>query len=124
MTTTLMIIQAILSVLLIIVVLLQFGKGAEAGLMSGGGADSMFTGAQRGNIMVKITVVISILFMGNSILMSKVQANKSGNSLLDGETPIARPLNSDAMNEKADAAPAEKATEAKADTPTTTEETK
>ena len=100
-------------------VLLQFGKGAEAGLMSSGGADSMFTGAQRGNILVKITVVLSILFMGNSILMSKLQAQKSGTSLLDGEAPVARPLNSDAANEAAKAN-SEKAPE----TTTTTEETK
>lgn len=119
MTTSLMIIQAILSVLLIVVVLLQFGKGAEAGLMSSGGADSMFTGAQRGNILVKITVVLSILFMGNSILMSKLQSQKSGTSLLDGEAPVARPLNSDAANEAAKAN-SEKAPE----TTTTTEETK
>ena len=101
MTTSLMIIQAILSVLLIVVVLLQFGKGAEAGLMSSGGADSMFTGAQRGNILVKVTVVLSILFMGSSILMSKMAAQKSGKSLLDGEAPVARPLNSDAAREAA-----------------------
>jgi len=96
MTTTLMVFQAVVSILLIIVVLLQFGKGAEAGLMSGG--ESIMTGAQQGNILSKITVVLSILFMGNSVLLAKIQSEKAGSSLLDNETPVARPLNSDAMD--------------------------
>ena len=92
-----MIFQAIVSVLLIIVVLLQFGKGAEAGLISGGGADSVFTGGQGKNIFTKITIVLSILFMGNSILLAKLQGEKAASSLLDDTAPIARPLNSDAL---------------------------
>ena len=90
-----MIFQAVVSVLLIIVVLLQFGKGAEVGLMSStGGGDSVFTGIQKGNIFTKITIILSILFMGNSILLAKIQGEKATSSLLD-ETPIVVPLNSD-----------------------------
>ena len=95
MSTTLMIFQAVVSVLLIILVLLQFGKGAEAGLLSGGGGDSIMTGGQQGNILSKMTIVLSILFLGNSILLAKIQSEKTAASLLDGEAPIARPLNSD-----------------------------
>lgn len=97
MTTTLMIFQAVVSVLLIIVVLLQFGKGAEVGIMGGGASDAVFSGSQKGNIMTKITAVLAILFLGNSILLAKLESTKTGQSLLDGEAPVARPLNSDAM---------------------------
>lgn len=112
MTTTLMIFQAVVSVLLIILVLLQFGKGAEAGLMSGGG-ESIMTGAQQGNILSKATVILSILFMGNSVLLSKIQSEKASSSLLDSEAPIARPLNTDAMDTKAPVAAPAKAEEEK-----------
>lgn len=115
MTTTLMIFQAVVSVLLIVIVLLQFGKGAEAGLMSGGGGESLMTGAQQGNILSKATVVLSILFMGNSVLLAKIQSEKAGSSLLDNEAPVARPLNSDAQTETA-APQAEKKMEEKAKT--------
>ena len=126
MTTTLMIFQAVVSILLIVLVLLQFGKGAEAGLLSGGG-ESIMTGAQQGNILSKATVILSILFMGNSVLLSKIQSEKASSSLLDTEAPVARPLNSDApMDTKAPAAPqgdaAETSSEKKADAPK--EETK
>ena len=116
MTTTLMILQAVVSILLIIVVLLQFGKGAEAGLFSGGG-ESIMTGSQQGNIMVKITVVLAIIFMGNSVLLARLAGSKAGSSLLDGEAPIARPLNSDALKPKVDPA-AKKPMAPKADTKT------
>lgn len=99
MSTTLMIIHGIISILLIVSVLLQFGKGAEAGLLSGGGGESVMSGNQKGNILTKITTVLSVLFMANSILLAKIQSGKSSNSLLDGEAPIARPLNNDAAKE-------------------------
>jgi preprotein translocase subunit SecG len=101
MTDVLMFFQAAVSILLIILVLLQFGKGAEAGLFSGGG-DSLMTGAQQGNILSKATVVLAILFMGNSVLLARLQGQKAGSSLLDSETPVARPLNSDAAAKPAE----------------------
>ena len=97
MTTTLMVFHGVISVLLIVVVLLQFGKGAEVGIMGGGASDAVFTGSQRGNIFTKITIVLSVLFMGNSVLLAKLQSEGSTRSLLDEEAPITRPLNRDEL---------------------------
>lgn len=114
MVQTLMIIQVVISVLLIITVLLQFGKGAEAGLMSGGGAsDAVFSGAQKGNFLSKITTVLSILFLAGSVNLARLQGNKSSSSLLDSEAPVALPLNDDTSK----AAPAKTETKAKAVSP-------
>lgn len=96
MTSSLMIFQAIISILLILVVLLQFGKGAEAGLLGGGASEAVFSGSQKGNILSKITAVLAVLFLANSILLSKVQSSKTGSSLMDDEAPVSRRLNSDA----------------------------
>lgn len=95
-----MIFHAIISLLLIVLVLLQFGKGAEAGLLSRGASDSVFTGLQQGNILSKTTVVISVIFMANSILLAKLQSNRSSKSLLDSETPITKPLSSSAKKKE------------------------
>ena len=92
MVTSLMVFQAIVSVLLIILVLLQFGKGAEAGLMTSA-SDSVFTGSQQGNILSKITIVLAILFIGNSLLLAKVQSVKSNKSIMDNVAPKALPFN-------------------------------
>ena len=95
MITTLMVLQTVVSILLIIVVLLQFGKGAEAGLFTGGGGDSVFTGAQKENIFTKITVILSVIFMGNSVLLAKLQGSKAEQSHFDETAPQVRPLNQD-----------------------------
>lgn len=95
MVTTLMIFHAVISVLLIVLVLVQFGKGAEAGLM-GGSSGEVFTASQQGNILSKITVVLAVLFLGNSVYLAKIQSTKTSSSLLDSEAPVARPLNNDA----------------------------
>ena len=109
MFTSLMVFHAVISVLLIISVLLQFGKGAEAGLMSGGASDAVFTGAQQGNILSKVTVILTIFFLGNCIILAKMQSGKESKSLLDTEAPIAAPLNSDATKATTPAAPAKTA---------------
>lgn len=102
MANTLMILHGIISILLIASVLLQFGKGAEAGLISGGAGESVFTGNQKGNILSKITAFLSVLFMANSVLLAKIQSQDSSKSLLDGQAPVARPLNFDKQREEAE----------------------
>jgi preprotein translocase subunit SecG len=105
MTTALMILQACTSLLLIIVVLLQFGKGAEAGLMTAAGSESIMSSSTRGNVMVKITAFLALLFLGNSILLARLEDTKFQKSILDSEKPVARQLNSDAEQKAAKAAP-------------------
>lgn len=105
MTTALMILQAITSVLLIIVVLLQFGKGAEAGLMTAAGSESIMSSSTRGNVMTKITAVLAIIFLGNSLLLARLQDSKYQKSIMDTEKQISRPLNSDAQKAQAPTAP-------------------
>jgi preprotein translocase subunit SecG len=90
-----MVFHAVISFFLIGMVLIQFGKGAEAGLFSGT-SDSVFTGAQQGNILGKITMVLAVLFLANSIFLAKLQSKKADDSILAKESkPISRPLNSD-----------------------------
>lgn len=122
MTTVLMVLQAMISVFLIIVVLLQFGKGAEAGLMAQAGSESIMSSSTRGNIMTKITAVLAILFLGNSILLARLQDSKYQKSLLDSEAPVARKLNNDSATKAAEAnSSASATTETKAATPAATE---
>ena len=98
-----MVFHAVISVLLIISVLLQFGKGAEAGLMGGGASEAVFTGAQQGNILTKITTILAIIFVANCVVLAKVQSGKETKSLLDSEAPVAAPLNNDAATTPAPA---------------------
>lgn len=94
MVTSLMIFHGVISALLIIFVLLQFGKGAEAGLM-GGASEAVFSGSQQGNILSKITVVLTIVFIANCLILGRMHSGKESKSILDSEAPVAAPLNSD-----------------------------
>ena len=54
--------HVIVCVLLSIVVLVQFGKGAEAGAMMGSGSSqAIFTSNSKGNFFTKLTTALPVL---------------------------------------------------------------
>jgi preprotein translocase subunit SecG len=104
MLSGLIILHVIICILLSTVVLLQFGKGAEAGAMMGGGSSqAVFTSSSKGNFFTKMTTVLAITFMVNSIILTTLTSKSAKTSLFDDEAPIAAPLNNDA--EQASPAP-------------------
>jgi len=99
MMTFLIVLHVIICVLLVLTVLLQFGKGAEMGAVMGGGASqAVFSSSAKGNFMTKLTTALAIAFMVNSIFLSTLKSRQAKQSLFDGEAPVAAPLNSDAQN--------------------------
>ena len=93
MISTLTIVHVIVSVLLIIVVLLQFGKGAETGLLSAASGGTNFS--PKGNLLSKTTVILSILFLGLCITLAKLRSSEAQKSLFDDQAAKAKPLNLD-----------------------------
>ncbi len=98
MTTFLIVLHVIICVLLVVTVLLQFGKGAEMGAImgSGGASQSVFSSSAKGNFMTKLTTILAIGFMINSIVLTTIKSREAKKSLFDNEAPVAAPLNSDA----------------------------
>jgi preprotein translocase subunit SecG len=104
MITFLIVLHVIICVLLVVAVLLQFGKGAEMGaVMSGGASQAVFSSSAKGNFMTKLTSILAIGFMVNSIVLTTVKSREAKRSLFDAEAPTAQPLNSDiqALDKKA-----------------------
>lgn len=96
MTTFLIVLHVIICILLIVTVLLQFGKGAEMGAVMGGGASqAVFSSSAKGNFMTKLTTILAIGFMVNSIILTTIKSREAKRSLFDNEAPVAAPLNSD-----------------------------
>ncbi|MCM2351594.1 MAG: preprotein translocase subunit SecG [Bacteriovoracaceae bacterium] len=96
MITFLVVLHVIICALLVVTVLLQFGKGAEMGAVMGGGASqAVFSSSAKGNFMTKLTTILAIGFMVNSIILSTVKSREAKRSLFDNEAPVAAPLNSD-----------------------------
>ena len=98
--TGLTIFHVIVCILLTVTVLVQFGKGAEAGAMMGGGSSqAIFTTNSKVNFFTKLTTALAILFMVNSITLTILTTKASSSSLMDSEAPVASPLNNDSMDE-------------------------
>ena len=74
---------------LIGVVLLQRGKGADLGAsLGGGGANTIFGSRGAGNFLTKITTASAIIFMGTSLTLSYLGYQASDVRLFDGTEPI------------------------------------
>ncbi|MEW5767812.1 MAG: preprotein translocase subunit SecG [bacterium] len=81
------IIHVIICFALILIVLLQAGKGASLGsAFGGGGASQTAFGTMRGNILGRITTVAAILFMVTSILLTVIYAHEG--SIIKGRRGV------------------------------------
>ncbi len=71
MLTLLVVFQILLSVALVVLVLLQHGKGADAGAAFGAGASGTVFGARgSASFLSRTTAIVAALFFINSLLMS------------------------------------------------------
>ncbi len=71
-------------IFLIVVVLLQTGKGADMGAVFGGGSsETVFGSSGAGNFLTKLTTGIAILFMLTSLVMTYGLARQTSQSLFD-----------------------------------------
>uniref|UniRef100_UPI004055F8B6 preprotein translocase subunit SecG n=1 Tax=Candidatus Electronema sp. TaxID=2698783 RepID=UPI004055F8B6 len=83
MTTLLIIIHVIVCFFLIAIVLLQHGKGADAGAAFGGGSSQTLFGSEGPlPLLNKITTFSAIVFMGTSVTLAYLSAHKSTGSVM------------------------------------------
>lgn len=83
MTTLIITLHVTVCVLLILIVLLQSGKGAEMGVSIGGGASQTFFGASGpANILTKITTGVAIIFMVTSLFLAYMSGHQSESSVM------------------------------------------
>ena len=82
MTTLLIIIHILVALFLIGIVLLQHGKGADVGATFGGSSQSLFGTEGPVPLLNKITTLAAIVFMGTSISLAYISANKSTGTVM------------------------------------------
>ncbi|TFG88325.1 MAG: preprotein translocase subunit SecG [Hyphomicrobiales bacterium] len=82
-TYVLMFVEAISSLLLIGVILLQRTKGQGMGLAFGGGVGESLFGANMGNVLTKTTVIIGIIFLVNTTVLAYLGASSKARSIAD-----------------------------------------
>lgn len=69
------------SILLIIVVLLQSGKGSSLSEAFGAGSSDIFGSVSPANVMNKITAILVVIFFFTSIALTVISSKGVGNSI-------------------------------------------
>jgi len=79
--------------ILILVVLLQSGKGADlSGAFGGGGTQTAFGSRGPASFLSKATTIAAIVFMLTSILLSGVSTGSANKSIMDNTKGTAAPI--------------------------------
>ncbi len=83
MHTVVVIFHIIFCIGIILIVLLQTGKGADMGAAFGGSSQTVFGSSGPGTFLGKVTTSIAILFMITSLWLAYSSTHKSG-SIMEG----------------------------------------
>ena len=89
MHTAIIIVHVLCTLFLILVILLQSGKGAAMGSgLGAGSSQTMFGSSGAGNFLTKITTAIATLFMITSLTLGIMSTNEKSQSVMpDVENP-------------------------------------
>ena len=82
MNAVITVLHIVVCILMIAVILLQRGKGAEVGAVFGGGGSSTVFGSRgAGNFLTKLTTASAVIFMATSLALSYLNTTDGGNQL-------------------------------------------
>jgi preprotein translocase subunit SecG len=84
------VVHVFVCILLILIVLLQTGKGAEIGAVLGGsGSETLFGSTGATTFLNKLTTVIAIVFMVTSLILAYMSGHRhTASIMLDSPAPI------------------------------------
>ena len=77
------IVHVMACIVLILVVLLQAGKGANMGAVFGGSSQTIFGSSGPGTFLGKMTTAVAVIFMLTSLTLS-YSVSQKGSSLMEG----------------------------------------
>jgi preprotein translocase subunit SecG len=90
MMTVVTIVHVLACVILVLVVLLQAGKGADIGAVFGGASTTIFGSSGAGNFLTRLTTGAAIVFMATSLTLT-YGSNQSGRSTIMPDSGVAVP---------------------------------
>ena len=103
----LLVVQVLLSISLIVLILMQHGKGADAGAAFGSGASATVFGSRgSGNFMSKSTAILAVLFFAVCLSLAYLSANRKAPDSVTGSV-ITQENGSTTMMESSELPPAE-----------------
>ncbi len=107
----LLVVQVLLSISLIALILIQHGKGADAGAAFGSGASATVFGARgSGNFMTRTTTGVAILFFAVCLSLAYLSSHRDRPDSVTGSV-MSQPMESSGALESGDLPPASTGTE-------------
>ena len=83
------ILHVVVCIALIMIVLLQTGKGADMGAaFGGGGSNTLFGATGASTFLGKLTTAAAIVFMLTSLALAYMAANRTGTSILKDQPAV------------------------------------
>jgi preprotein translocase subunit SecG len=102
MSVLLIIVHVIVCIALIMIVLLQTGKGADMGAAFGGGSSqTLFGNTGASTFLSKATTVAAVVFMITSLTLAYLSTNTSGKSIMTHVPSPAAPVTAPASESTA-----------------------
>ena len=98
MSSLLIILHVIVALFLVLIVLLQTGKGAAMGSAFGGASQTMFGSSGASNFLSKMTTVAAVVFMLTSLGLATVSSRKETDSVMP-EVKETTPVGKEASDE-------------------------
>ena len=84
------ILHIVVAIVMILVVLLQAGKGANMGAAFGGSSNTVFGSSGPGTFLGKMTTVVAVIFMLTSLSLSYMIGRTGKTSMMNaGKRPVA-----------------------------------
>jgi len=88
MYTLVVILHIVVSVALILIILLQTGKGADIGAVFGGGSSqTLFGSSGPTSFLSKMTAAAAVIFMVTSLFLAYFSGNRPVSSIMKGAVP-------------------------------------
>ena len=85
------VIHILVSLGLILVVLLQTGKGAEMGAVFGGSSATIFGSSGAGNFLTRLTSGMAIVFMITSLALGYFAGHRTSSTIFENRSPAVEP---------------------------------
>jgi preprotein translocase subunit SecG len=84
MVSVVVVIHIVVCISLVIVILLQQGKGAEVGAVFGGSSQTVFGASGAGGVLVKVTAALATTFFLTSIYLAYASTQRVTGSIFEG----------------------------------------
>lgn len=105
-----------IAIVLVLLILLQQGKGADTGAVFGGGGNTVFGATGADNLLTRVTTVFAICFMATSVTLAIESKNSvtTTESVFDSipDAPVTAPVTAPATTPVADTPATEQSTDA------------